>query len=672
VAGYTVVEVDGVGKIEFPDTMSNDEIKTVLDEKYGSSSDSQPVLGNPQPQAAGGSEGETPEGAAHGITIPDMPAFEAAPPPSLMERMFPEGGRASAIMAGGMTGAEIGFNAFPSTPVGRVAGTTLGGVIGVGATAFGHSGGASLIGSDSEATMQENFAEMVTEAQYGAAGQILGPIAQATKQFWKESVKGVDNVASNYGDLARSVGIDVGIADAAKHGPAAGYRSVIGKFPLIGTPFVKNSQKQATQIANKVDYYLDMVAPHTTLSESGVLLDEAAKNSYKEARSVWKTLYESADALAAKASDEVAAAGGDPNIIDLTEVRQAGIDILNMRQRPNINPKGGGSPEALPLPKDDPLAAYLEGISQLADRTTVAGLREIQRDLSKLSGPMAKAGFDVKRIEQMRKATEIAANKMDLSGLEPEVAKEIAEAYGYANKTFSEMMKGFETPTAKQFIKVDKNAFGAGMVKPGTLNADELVPKVIQSKSPQALRDARKLVGDDAFNKAVRAHLDNAFEGAMTQTKTGISLDTDKLMKNMGLTAGTGKSPQILDEMLAATDLSKGEIRNFLKVVGQLDQVTLPSDFIARRAVFTGLGFLSLGTGFMDAPVSTVVLAALLRAGSHHLASPKVLQAANRVLVKDLSRSKRYTAYIRFNDALSDAYNEERGVPAPPEREVTQ
>lgn len=670
-AGYTVVEVDGVGKIEFPNTMSNDEIKTVLDEKYGSSSAPQPSLSDPQPQVTTGVDGQVPEGAAHGVAIPDMPAFEPAPKPTLMERMFPDGGRAAAIMSGGMLGSEIGFNAIPSTPVGRAVGTVVGGVLGVGSAAFGHSGVASLVGSDSGATVQENFAEMVTEAQYGAGGQMLGPIAQATKQFWKEGVKGIDSAASNYADLAREVGIDVGISDAAEHGPAAGYRSVIGRFPLIGTPFVRNAQKQSTQIANQVDSYLDMIAPHTTLSQAGVALDDAAKNSYKEARSVWKNLYESADTLAASASDEIAAAGGNPNIIDLTEVRQAGIDILNMRQRPNITPKGGGSPEVLPLPKNDPLASYLEGISQLTDRTTVAGLREIQKDLSKLSGPMAKAGFDVKRIAQMREATEIAVNKMDLSGFSPEVAKEIAEAYGYANKTFSEMMKSFETPTAKQFMKVDKNAFSAGMVKPGTLNADELVPKVIQSKSPQALKDARKLVGDEAFNKAVRSHLDNAFEGAMTQTKTGITLDTDKLMKNMGLTAGTGKSPEILNEMLAATDLSKAQVKNFLDVVGKLDQVTLPSDFIARRAVFAGLGALSFGAG-MEATVGMVVLGALLRTGSHLLASPKVLKAAQNVLIKDMSRAKRYTAYIRFNDVLSDAYNEERGVPSPPERNSAQ
>ena len=62
----------------------------------------------------------------------------------------------------------------------------------------------------------------------------------------------------------------------------------------------------------------------------------------------------------------------------------------------------------------------------------------------------------------------------------------------------------FESPPSSEFKKVDKNIFGAGFVKPGSITAEELAEALLKRKaSPEVFNNLKSLIGEKQFKKFV-------------------------------------------------------------------------------------------------------------------------------------------------------------------------
>ena len=76
-------------------------------------------------------------------------------------------------------------------------------------------------------------------------------------------------------------------------GLAKGWGKVVGVFPVAGDPLKRAATTRATQIESVKNQILNDIAPNATLSELGVDMFNAAKNTNKEFRNISSTLYNS-------------------------------------------------------------------------------------------------------------------------------------------------------------------------------------------------------------------------------------------------------------------------------------------------------------------------------------------------------------------------------------------
>lgn len=579
---------------------------------------------------------------------------------------FDISGRPSVIMGSAMTGAQLGHSATQGVPnpLIKVGGPIVGGALGAFQGAMGSS---VLQGEDVNTAIPKALNEAKTDATFGLLGPVLGETVTQGKRVFKRGVLGLDDQAQAAASTARGVGVDVGITDVAKSGsPAHGFRAVLGRFPYVGTPFVASNTQSKQQVASAVDDFLDTVAPHASLNDAGVDVFKASKNTFKEARGVWSSLYGRADKLA----DQYG------KIIDTTNLHQAARNLIDS---PNLPGMKTGKVKPVLTRRLKKLSKQLGGVvdtqtvgpdgkpfqvQDLNERITVSELRALQKEINGIGRELNLKGVEVPEFAALRKASEDALQNMDLSKISQEQAQEVVDAYALANKTFSDGMRVFENPTAQKVGRVDKNAFKPGFAKAGSLNADELLPAIFDSRSVQDMKDLRALVGDESFKKAARVYLNNAFKRSFKETKTGVTLDTDALRDALGLSDKSKASAQAFGEMMRGTGADASTLRDLMKTADLIEDITLPSQFLARQAVFSGfrslLGGAAVVTGLKIAPMKTLTAIGVARYTSHFLTNPKHLDWALSILESGEVTKQTSTNFLRLVGALEKEEVKER------------
>ena len=141
--------------------------------------------------------------------------------------------------------------------------------------------------------------------------------------------------------------------------------------------------------------------------------------------------------------------------------------------------------------------------------------RELQKQIKELMKKGAIENWDISRLMTVKAALEkdfmtLVAPK-NMSKADIALFKKIQEAHKTANNFYSQGIKVYSSPSAKTFERVDRNIFNAGFDKQGSLNADELVPKILNLNSKQSLIDLKKLVGPEKFKESAQAWLQGAF-----------------------------------------------------------------------------------------------------------------------------------------------------------------
>jgi hypothetical protein len=402
------------------------------------------------------------------------------------------------------------------------------------------------------------------------------------------------------------------------------------------------------------------------MTNLGVDMVESARNTFREMKHIYKAAYTKADGLAAALPE------GQARIIPTNNIAEG---VTGIKETANNLLSGGRitleSGKILDLTAVSPkIRKFIEKTALLPDRITIQETRAFQKKINSLFTP-TMSNTDAAALSGLKASTEKAMFNMDVkslaaSGLETE-ARAIKTAYDDANKLFAETQEFFSTPTARKFTRVDKRIFKAGRFESGTLNEDELARIVINTKSPQAIRDLSKIVGKDNMGKAASLFIKKSLDGAISDAgEKGVIFSLKAFTESIGL-AGTRVEKQALREMLKFSPVTANQLEDFANVASKIGEITLPSQFVARRATLGGAkavtrallpGVALTGGAIAGQPVLTatgIAAVFLLRKGGRAITDPKNLKALTTLLNKNTpEREKKILAGRLLNQLAKE------------------
>lgn len=572
------------------------------------------------------------------------------------------GGKAAAVMAGGTAGAIAGSGVGPW-------GTLAGGALGAAGGYYTHEGiksGLKAAGVyegplPGSREMAENaLREVRDELMWGGGAMAVGELARLGKAGitkWLASPEG-RQFASR---AKRQFGIDLGLIDITESRFLKGYPKIVGKFPVIGTPFREAAERKSKQVYAARERLLFRLGPSANLAELGVDLNAAAKNMYRGVRDEVNRRYEDAYRIA----DETQAA------VPTEGVRQSIADELTAFQQ--RRPTAEGKP--ITRQKPSPLLEFAEDYANLDPALNVRQYDGMLEDLDVAMAMAKESGWDLKPFLNIKRAAEEALQNIS--------HPEAAQAFKAADEYFAKAMRTFESPVAQKYARVEKRPFRHGLSKPGTLNADEIFNAVFNSKSPQTMRDLRRLVGLEEFRRVTRAHIDNAWQSAMEGAKAGQVFNPDTFARHLGLDNARSGQYAALEEALRYTPMDISDLKEFNDVVRAAfkEGVPDPSQFVSRRAVLGGarsalraflpfaggasVGGAAGGTlfgamGGVGGVTTGVAATYLARMGSKALARPRDMKVLKIMLDEAKPERLRLNAVIRLMRLAPEVFPEEQ------------
>lgn len=589
------------------------------------------------------------------ITGPDITSENVDYRPPTLEE-FTKGlvSRGAMTAAGGMAGFAAGGGAAllagPGAPlaaagtagVGSALGTMAGSVVYDNVENFMRATGL-LRGGPQAGPMQvieEALGQGAVDIGISALSPYVAPIQWAKRAAGKLlGVTGADAV--NTRKIAESFGIELGAVDVGNV-IAKGYAKVIGVFPWIGGQLRAEHAKKLGQAEDAVYSILDRLAPNATmLTDLGIAMTRAAEGTKGEFDKVSARLYDGFRELASK----------EGAVIPSGETRALASELKELAKQGEI--VAGGKPLESPAPKE--VQEYIDRLAALPEKLTYQQYIRLKDDLGDLIARGATDGFDVKKIVQVKRALE-----QDLQLIEG--SPETLAALQTANKFYSKGIALFQTPTAGQMERVDKNIFQAGAKESGSLNPDEIAAVTVRLKSPQGLQDLRKLVGDDMMNQAARVRLQNAYDIAskpyeMLGMRVPVRvIRADALEKELGLAGRKSQAEMAgLEELLRTTGVTVGELKNFTTALRSIENMNSPAQFVMRRVILSGVagGTGAMAFGVFESPgggidAGGLVLAILARKGASALANPVTLKNMTTAIGENVTASARKAAVVRL------------------------
>lgn len=577
--------------------------------------------------------------------------------------------RDTALMAGGMGGFASGarLGAMAGSPFG-IPGAVVGGLAGgtLGATGFGQVYDIldSYIKGDNrtvdDATKQA-FADAKRETMFGMVGATIPGIKPAITRLLTKKEKGelVGKDVKELYEAGKRIGVDILPIDVAGR-TGKMYGKVVGVFPVVGSPIKKAGGLRGRQLNIIKEQVLNDLAPNTHLSDLGVDMFNAAKNSSKEFKNVASDLYNVFYKEAGKINKPFI-----PTKNIKLEAQKIVDDFLKKRPLTVVTKKGlKGKSKKIKQPisanVNQKYQSYINKLANLDDFITPNQVKQIKQDLGNFSDVVTgKDGAGVFKLTKMSKATDGALRDFDnynLAGFanDPKVTKEslgkLINDLKAADAFYANGIQIYNRSTAGRFRKVDKNIFMSGFDKPGSIEADELFKYVVKTGSPQSLKDLRTLIGGDNFAKVSRKIIDNAFtKSAVRDDKfRGLLFNPNILEEELGL---VGKnSSEVLNNITKGTNLNPQKLKDLIEVSKYHSNLEIPDvgSFVARRVTLGGaksiLGGVAMGAGVFSSPVASIPAIYLTNRASAFLANPKNLDLAIEAFDITAPRSLRYVA----------------------------
>jgi len=437
-------------------------------------------------------------------------------------------------------------------------------------------------------------------------------------------------------------GIPSGAVDISEKSWPRGFRSIFGRFPLI-TSFPSAQTARTRALIQRQAELLDSVAPVATANEIGIDIAKNAKHTSKALQRYYRLLYRDADRLAARAGP----------IVPTSELKGTYKRLLDDKSLPELTSgsrmEGAGTTDSAKEVMD-----FIRQWDELPEYISMKEMRAIQKSVNSLYD-QTRTGFGKKAYGRAKGATEkifLKPDDFDLSRVTSETADAIRSRYQYANQIFIGTQKVIgnspktPNPVADAILRAGDEGIEGGRLA-GTVNPDTLAELAFKAKSPEAVRQLRTLAGDDVVRLLARRHLTQSIKKATSQSdtmfgKNRIKIDPDKLRENLGLADASKASLDALQEMLRGTGVKVKDLKEFADLLSTFDEMVIPSQFVARRAVLGGLGSglrgaTGVGAVFTQEPHIVLGTAFLLgmRGGSNWLTDPQALKYATKFLRRD-------------------------------------
>ena len=586
-------------------------------------------------------------------------------------------------IGGGAVGAGLGLATGPGAPAVSPTLGVLGGGLGTAAGSLTYdvlNNTAALLGLVEEsATIEEGLRTAAVETAFdvGFAGAasvfrprligraILGKLFGVTGPEVRRMTR-----------AAELQGLGLGASDVGGAIPK-GIVETIGVFPLTGTPAKRNLLAKEAAVSRRLGETLDLLAPNAILrNQAGINVSKAASKRFGKFRKVSQALYGRLEQAIGKAVD---ADGNALAIVPTQNVKGAAQDFGDALSRGEITLLSG---DQLSSPLRDRVAEFALALQDLPANLTLDQHKRLVRDfrnlMDEVQGQLGK-GQSFREASIMKEALEADFRALDLSQVGQDVADEIITAQRAADRFYSKTLARFETVTGKKFGRVDKNVFGPGFFKAGTLNQDELVDVVFSLRSPQALAELEAIVGPKTLRDTGRYFLGRAVDNATAQVNVGgqivDQLDPQRLIRELGL-EGRKPTQEGLDFLLRKAGVNVSDFKTVLETAARLEPVRDPSTFIRRRVTLGGARALTgaaglgaaigvgAGTGTATAGATTILALTLLSRKLTDIATnPVALKGMQTALDEAASTAARRQGLARALIAVGRSTQQTRERP---------
>lgn len=566
-------------------------------------------------------------------------------------------GFATGARAGGMVGGAVA--GVPGALVGGLAG----GVLGAAGAGQVYDVLESYIKGDQldlDDTSKQALQDIKRETMFSMVGMSIPGLKPALTRLLLKKEKG-QLVAKDIVELKKAgdrIGVDIFPFDVMGKGGQM-YGKVAGVFPIVGSPIKGAAAQRGARLNNIKNEVLNDLAPNTHLSELGVDMFKAAKNSSKEfnriASDLYKDFYQEAAAINKKfiPSDTIRKEA-QKAIDDFLTKRPTAITTKTVRgKKVKVKSK-------VPANVNKKYEAYIKQLSNLEDFITPAQVKQIKQDLAEFSSNIAgKDGGGVFKLTKIAKASDASLRSFDDYNLtpfanDPKYTKDtlfkLIQKLKDADKFYANGIQIYGRSTAQRFSRADRNIFAKGFSKPGSIEPDELFKSVVKTGSPQSLKDLRVLIGDDNFAKVTRRIIDDAFKKASVRGDKfrGLIFNPIVLEEELGL-IGRNQS-DVLENITKGTKINAQKLQDLIQVSKYHSQLEIPdvSSFVARRATLGGarsiVGGAVMGAGVFTSPVASIPIIYATNRTSAFLANPQNIDLAITALDITAPRQLKYVA----------------------------
>jgi hypothetical protein len=450
-----------------------------------------------------------------------------------------------------------------------------------------------------------------------------------------------------------------------------GFVSVVGRFPLIGKPIYKRGLATEKAFAKEVENMPERIAPLFIQSDLGMQIYREGKNLLKSMNDYFDENYRYLFARA-----EAAGVGVRPEHT-LAEAHKIKEEML--KRSPT------GVSEALGL-QEKQLDELYQGYSDFLDKnifkmeeTRPGGdyIRREQtfREMDGIAGMLDRyaltlEGGKKRAIQYFNKRLKDAAlfdMKTNAFGRNADVFQ---NEMATLDRQFSNTMKQyFETSTAKRFARVRRRGLRAIEFDEWTTqNVDQLARFVVDTKSPEALKDLRKIVMPSTWRSIKASILYDALRKplhALQVPEGHFKFDALAFERAIGFDSKTSPLRKTFEELFEKGNVTTKDLESFLAVGKKISGLEIPnvSDFVARRAVLGGrsaiwgaffvgaAGSASAGYeqgGFWGLAMNTIMFAGGARLLAATLSNPMTARPFMKVLNSEASLAHKRAVLARI------------------------
>ena len=499
-------------------------------------------------------------------------------------------------------------------------------------------------------------------------------------------------------EQARAMGVDLGLINFRSDSTVSQlFVNGLAKFPLVGSRLKSRIRAQGEAAQRQMDTWLAM-GPTRDMAAMGIDLLRLATVPFRGMtrgfNQQWTSLIARADQAAAtvsrapieRALDDAISEGlrrGNGELIERGGVLPQTFMGTQFAPIGHNQPGGINIADAGIRWKDPTLGAIFEDLgifrvipSQSGRSFTLHVTIPERMSLSQLDNLLQRAsanldidtpGFGQRVFGELKRAVDNAQQTLD----NPELLREMNEL----RSSHATAMMQIEAPQMKKARAVDTN-IGGVTPRPGTAHPDEAFRLLYDFKSPQGIRELRRLVGPDAMAESFRIHMDDLWKRALFQGEqdvaqagfrskgTGGGVNIRFMEEQLGLYNKNSIEYATLQEALRGTGITVKQVEDFVDIVGRIKKAA-PSDFsamVGRRAQLGGIRGMvgaiipsaAIGGGLFSGPAAlgAAMLWTVGQAGGHIMTNPRFLRQMEAAADPARTLLQRKTIFLAVLDGL--------------------